>query len=100
LLRDQGHMLPQSSLAEVVNAVSDAVVGMELIEFLLKDRDVTEVTHARRPARTAAYGVGPSCIACMFFIMTASAVRSSSLGLNDTNSVPGSFCTGTWPGGV
>jgi hypothetical protein len=27
----------------------------------------------------------------MFFIMTASAVRSSSLGLNDTNSVPGSF---------
>jgi hypothetical protein len=26
----------------------------------------------------------------MFFIMTASAVRSSSLGLNETNSVPGS----------
>jgi len=25
----------------------------------------------------------------MFFIMTASAVRSSSLGLNHTNSVPG-----------
>ena len=46
------------------------------------------------------YVVGPSCIACIFFIMTASAVRSSSLGLNDTNSVPGSFCTGMWPGGV
>jgi hypothetical protein len=29
----------------------------------------------------------------MFCIMTASAVCSSSLGLNDTNSVPGSFCT-------
>jgi len=46
------------------------------------------------------YVVGRSCIACIFFIMTASAVRSSSLGLNDTNSVPGSFCTGMWPGGV
>ena len=43
LLREQGHMLPQSSLAEVVNAVSDAVVGMGPIEFLLKDPDVTEV---------------------------------------------------------
>ena len=52
------------------------------------------------PARASAYGVEPSCIACMFLIMTASAVRSSSLGLNDTNSVPGSFVTGTWPGGV
>jgi hypothetical protein len=47
-----------------------------------------------------AYGVEPSCIACRFFIMTASAVRSSSVGLNDTNSVPGSFCTGMCPGGV
>jgi adenylate cyclase len=36
----------------------------------------------------------------LFCIMTASAVCSSSLGLNDTNSVPGSFCTGTWPAGV
>ena len=43
LLREQGHMLPQSALAEVVNAVSDAVVGMGPIEFLLKDPDVTEV---------------------------------------------------------
>jgi len=33
-------------------------------------------------ARLLAYGVEPSCIACMFLIMTASAVRSSSLGLN------------------
>jgi hypothetical protein len=36
----------------------------------------------------------------MFFIMTASAVPSSSLGLNHKISVPGSFFTGTWPGGV
>jgi hypothetical protein len=36
----------------------------------------------------------------MFFIMTASAVRSSSVGLKNTNSVPGSCFTGTWPGGV
>ena len=43
LLREQGHMLPQSALAEVVNAVSDAVVGMGPIEFLLKDPVVTEV---------------------------------------------------------
>ncbi len=43
LLREQGHMLPQSSLADVVNAVSDAVVGMGPIEYLLKDPDVTEV---------------------------------------------------------
>ena len=43
LLREQGHMLPQSALADVVNAVSDAVVGMGPIEFLLKDPEVTEV---------------------------------------------------------
>jgi pilus assembly protein CpaF len=43
LLSEQGHMLPQSALADVVNAVSDAVVGMGPIEFLLKDPDVTEV---------------------------------------------------------
>jgi hypothetical protein len=34
----------------------------------------------RRGTRLLAYGVEPSCIACMFFSMTASAVRSSSLG--------------------
>ena len=49
----------------------------------------------RRGTRLLAYGVAPSCIACMFLSMTASAVRSSSLGLNHTNSVPGSCCTGT-----
>lgn len=43
LLREQGHMLPQRTLTNVVNAVSDAVVGMGPIEFLLKDPDVTEV---------------------------------------------------------
>jgi len=42
LLREQGHMLPQSALADVVNAVSDAVVGMGPIEFLLKDPEITE----------------------------------------------------------
>ena len=52
------------------------------------------------PARLLAQDVEPSCIACMFFIMTASAVRSSSLGLNHRISVPGSFSTGMWPGGV
>ena len=36
-------MLPQSALADVVNEVSDAVVGMGPIEFLLKDPEVTEV---------------------------------------------------------
>jgi len=40
-------MLPQSSLAEVVNAVSDTVVGMGPIEFRLKDPNVTEVTPTR-----------------------------------------------------
>ena len=43
LLNEQGHMLPQRALTNVVNAVSDAVVGMGPIEFLLKDPDVTEV---------------------------------------------------------
>ena len=43
LLREQGHMLPLRTLTNVVNAVSDAVVGMGPIEFLLKDPDVTEV---------------------------------------------------------
>jgi pilus assembly protein CpaF len=43
LLREQGSILPQGALARVVNEVSDAVVGMGPIEFLLKDPDVTEV---------------------------------------------------------
>ncbi len=43
VLREQGHILPQGVLAKVVNEVSDAVVGMGPIEFLLKDPDVTEV---------------------------------------------------------
>ena len=50
---------------------------------------------ASRPERAQ-----PACIACMFFIMTASVLRSSSAGLNITISVPGSCFTGTWPGGV
>ena len=43
VLREQGHILPQGALSKLVNEVSDAVVGMGPIEFLLKDPDVTEV---------------------------------------------------------
>lgn len=43
ILREQGHILPQSALARVVNEVSDSVVGLGPIEFLLKDPEVTEV---------------------------------------------------------
>ena len=43
VLREDGHILPQASLMRIVNEVSDAVVGMGPIEFLLKDPDVTEV---------------------------------------------------------
>jgi pilus assembly protein CpaF len=43
VLREQGHILPQGALARVVNEVSDAVVGMGPIEYLLRDPDVTEV---------------------------------------------------------
>jgi hypothetical protein len=48
-------MLPQSALADVVNAVSDAVVGMGPIEFLLKDPEVTE-RHAEQAGPTAPPG--------------------------------------------
>ena len=34
ILRRQGHMLPQRSLAKVVNEVSDEVVGFGPVEFL------------------------------------------------------------------
>ncbi|MGZ8605225.1 MAG: hypothetical protein ACXWX9_10805 [Actinomycetota bacterium] len=37
VLREQGHILPRGALARVVNEVSDAVVGMGPIEFLLRD---------------------------------------------------------------
>jgi pilus assembly protein CpaF len=43
ILRAGGHILPQSALARVINEVSDAVVGLGPIEFLLKDPDITEV---------------------------------------------------------
>ncbi len=43
ILREQGHILPQRALTRVINEVSDAVVGMGPIEFLLRDPDVTEV---------------------------------------------------------
>ena len=43
ILREEGHILPRSALTRVVNEVSDAVVGLGPIEFLLRDPDVTEV---------------------------------------------------------
>jgi len=43
LLAESGAILPQRELARVVNEVSDEVVGLGPIEFLLKDPDVTEV---------------------------------------------------------
>jgi pilus assembly protein CpaF len=43
ILREEGHILPQSALTKVVNEVSDAVVGLGPIEFLLKDPEITEV---------------------------------------------------------
>jgi pilus assembly protein CpaF len=43
ILRDDGHILPQGALSRVVNEVSDAVVGLGPIEFLLRDPEVTEV---------------------------------------------------------
>ncbi|HYX79900.1 MAG TPA: CpaF family protein [Actinomycetota bacterium] len=43
ILRTQGHILPQRALTRIVNEVSDAVVGLGPIEFLLKDPEVTEV---------------------------------------------------------
>jgi pilus assembly protein CpaF len=43
VLREGGHILPRTALARMVNEVSDAVVGMGPIEFLLKDPSVTEV---------------------------------------------------------
>jgi pilus assembly protein CpaF len=43
VLREDGAILPRTALARMVNEVSDAVVGMGPIEFLLKDPDVTEV---------------------------------------------------------
>jgi pilus assembly protein CpaF len=43
VLRDSGVILPQRDLADVVNEVSDEVVGFGPIEFLLKDPEVTEV---------------------------------------------------------
>jgi pilus assembly protein CpaF len=43
VLRESGVILPQSDLANMVNEVSDAVVGFGPIEFLLKDPEVTEV---------------------------------------------------------
>ena len=43
LLRASGAILPQRELTDVVNEVSDEVVGFGPIEFLLKAPDVTEV---------------------------------------------------------
>ncbi len=43
ILRSEGHVLPPRQLVQVVNRVSDEVVGYGPIEPLLRDPDVTEV---------------------------------------------------------
>jgi len=43
LPREERHILPRGVLTKVINEVSDAVVGLGPIEFLLKDPEVTEV---------------------------------------------------------
>src|SRR5213594_1675990 len=43
ILREERHILPRGALARVINEVSDEVVGLGPIEFLLKDPEVTEV---------------------------------------------------------
>jgi pilus assembly protein CpaF len=43
LMHEEGHILPRESLSKLVNEVSDEVVGLGPIEFLLKDPEVTEV---------------------------------------------------------
>src|SRR5881396_2408417 len=43
ILREERHILPRGVLTNVINEVSDDVVGFGSIEFLLKDPDVTEV---------------------------------------------------------
>jgi hypothetical protein len=42
ILREERHILPRRVLTKVINEVSDAVVGLGPIEFLLKDPEVTE----------------------------------------------------------
>ncbi len=43
ILRENRHVWPRGTLTRIVNEVSDAVVGLGPIEFLLKDPEVTEV---------------------------------------------------------
>jgi pilus assembly protein CpaF len=43
LMREEGHILPREAISKLVNEVSDEVVGLGPIEFLLKDPEVTEV---------------------------------------------------------
>ena len=43
ILREERHILPRGVLTKIINEVSDAVVGLGPIEFLLKDPEVTEV---------------------------------------------------------
>ena len=59
ILRDQRAVLPVRELSRLVNEVSDEVVGLGPIEFLLKDPEVSQVTRANRPpclARVPAQG--------------------------------------------
>ena len=59
ILRTQGHILPQRALTRIVNEVSDAVVGLGPIEFLLKDPDVSEVMAERSGCRVRGVGAQP-----------------------------------------
>ena len=43
ILQEEGDILPSRALTRVINEVSDQVVGLGPIEFLLRDPDVSEV---------------------------------------------------------
>ena len=43
ILQEEGQILPSRALTRVINEVSDQVVGLGPIEFLLRDPDVSEV---------------------------------------------------------
>ncbi len=62
ILREERHILPRGILTQIVNEVSDAVVGLGPIEFLLKDPEVTEgiLTIRAHGERECRFGKPPS----------------------------------------